>query len=77
MPEDGKKTAMIVGGVGLAGLGVYLLVKKPALPKENIVLSDLTIEPSEVYVGEPVEISVTVTNTGGLAGSYEIACEVM
>ena len=47
------------------------------VPVAEFVVSNLVIEPSEVYVGEPVEISVTVTNTGGLAGSDEIVCEVL
>ena len=34
-------------------------------------ISDLTITPAEVNVGETVTISATVTNTGDLTGDYE------
>lgn len=66
-------------GIGIAVLiavlGAFLLMKKkPPIPIENIVLSNLTISPSEVYVGDPVSISVVATNIGGMAGSYEITC---
>ena len=33
--------------------------------------SDLTVTPAEVNVGESVAISITITNTGDLGGSYE------
>ena len=37
---------------------------------------DLTISPTEVNIGESVSISVTVTNTGDLIGSYEVTLEI-
>jgi len=46
------------------------------VPEAEFAVSNLVISPTEVYVGEPVSISVTVTNTGGLAGSYEVTAEV-
>jgi len=46
------------------------------VPEAEFVVSNLVISPTEVYVGKPVSISVTVTNTGGVAGSYEVTCEV-
>lgn len=78
MPKDGRKAAIGVGLVALVG-GALLLVawKKPPVPPENIILSDLVVEPSEVYVGESVEISVVATNVGEIAGSYEVICEVL
>ncbi|GAI61731.1 unnamed protein product, partial [marine sediment metagenome] len=57
-------------------LDAHIQAEHPAPPLAEIVLSDLTIEPSEVYVGEPVTITVTATNVGGMAGSYEVTCEV-
>lgn len=42
----------------------------------DIRLSDLTIEPSEVEVGETVYINVTATNYGDAVGSKTITCEV-
>jgi transcriptional regulator with XRE-family HTH domain len=40
------------------------------------VASDLTISPAEVEIGEAASIVFTLTNTGDLAGSYEVALEV-
>lgn len=77
MPKDGRKIAIGVGLVAAVG-GIILLTaaKKPPIPPENIILSDLVISPTEVYVGEPVSISVIATNIGETVGSYEIICEV-
>ena len=74
-----KKVGIGIGIAALlAGLGAFLLMKrKPPIPPEDIVLSNLIISPGEVYVGEPVSISVVATNIGGTAGSYEITCEVL
>ena len=38
--------------------------------------SDLTVSPAEVNIGESVSISVTVTNTGDLIGSYEVTLKI-
>ena len=46
------------------------------VPQAEFQVSNLVISPSEVYVGQPVAISLTVTNIGGLKGSYEVNCEV-
>jgi len=65
-------------GLGLAvATGLALAMRKPPIPPENMVLSDLTIEPVEAYVGEPVSISVVATNIGESAGSYKVTCEVV
>lgn len=84
MPEEELKISPIVIipiglGLGLAAAAAaYALAQAapPILP-ENIVLSDLVIEPSQVYVGESVSISVVATNVGETVGSYEITCEVI
>ncbi len=39
-------------------------------------VTDLIISPSEVYVGEPVAISVLVTNVGGKRGPKTVTLEV-
>ena len=79
MPEDKKKAAAVGVGIGLVIIigGIALAAKKPLVPPENIILSDLVVEPTEVYVGEPVSISVIATNIGEVAGSYEVTCEVI
>ncbi len=46
------------------------------VPAAEFVVSDLVISPSEVYIGEPVTISVIVTNVGGVRGSKTITLEV-
>ena len=78
MAKDGKKAAIGLGVIGATVLGLWALTRKAeAIPPADIVLSDLVIEPSEVYVGEQVTISATTTNIGEIAGSYEIMCEVI
>ena len=47
------------------------------VPIAEFVVSNLIVTPTEVYVGQPVSISVTVTNTGGETGSKEVICEVL
>ncbi|MDD4876516.1 MAG: CARDB domain-containing protein, partial [Dehalococcoidales bacterium] len=39
-------------------------------------ISNLSITPAEVNVGENVTISVLVANTGDLSGSYEVTLEI-
>ncbi len=77
--ENRGKAIAVIGGLGLVGLAVFFAKKAEAAPPispEDIVLSDLIIEPDTVHVGEPVSIRVTATNIGGVAGSHEVTCEV-
>ncbi len=61
--------------VSVDGLtGSFVAIKAPGA---EFVVSDLVIDPSEVYIGEPVSISVVVTNVGNKAGSYEVTLEVI
>ena len=46
-------------------------------PEAEFVVSSLIITPDQVYIGQPVSISVVVSNTGGTAGIYELVCEVL
>ena len=48
-----------------------------AVPVAQFRVTNLIISPTQVYVGEIVNISVTITNIGGQAGSYEVTCEVV
>jgi hypothetical protein len=72
--EDGKKLLV----VGLVTAAVVLLFRKKAgaIPPADIQLSNLVISPTEVYVGQPVSISVDATNIGQTAGSYTVTMEV-
>lgn len=45
-------------------------------PVADIRVENLIITPSEVYVGQPVQISVTATNYGSAAGTKKITCTV-
>ena len=68
----------IGGAMVLAAAAIiWTLAAKPPIPPEHIVVSDLTIEPSQPFVGEAVTISVVVSNVGEQAGSYEVVCEVL
>jgi len=42
----------------------------------EFTVTDLLIEPAEVYVGEPVSISALVTNVGGEVGTKTVQLEV-
>lgn len=79
MPKDGKKAAAVGAGLGLVAIIAIACAakKKPPIPPEDIVLSDLVISPVQAYVGEPVSISVIATNIGETTGSYEVTCEVI
>lgn len=45
-------------------------------PAAAFTTSNLSVSPSEVNIGESVTISVLVTNTGNLAGSYEVTLKI-
>lgn len=62
-----------VHNVSVNGLtGSFAVIEFPA----EFVVTDLIITPSEVYVGEPVTISVLVTNVGGTRGTKAITLEI-
>jgi len=46
------------------------------MPVADIRVENLTIEPSEVTVGQTVTINVTATNYGNAAGTKKIICTV-
>lgn len=52
---------------------VYYVTVPPAA---DIRVENLTIEPSQVYVGEKVTISIVATNYGNATGSKTITCTV-
>ncbi|MBA7606571.1 hypothetical protein ES703_13721 [subsurface metagenome] len=52
---------------------VYYVVPAPVA---DIRVENLTIEPSQVYVGEKVTISIVATNYGNATGSKTITCTV-
>lgn len=74
--KDGFNTKTI--GVTLAAgdntLDVILVPE--GIPAAEFEVSDLSITPAIVNVGDSVEISVLVTNIGGAAGTGTITCDV-
>ena len=42
----------------------------------NFTVTDLSITPQEIISGESVDVSVIVTNTGDLTGSYEVSLKI-
>ncbi|GAH49200.1 unnamed protein product, partial [marine sediment metagenome] len=69
VPEVARTYNVSVDGL----LGSFRAVE---VPVADIRVENLVISPAEVYVGEPVTISVTVTNYGNAAGSKTITCTV-
>jgi len=61
--------------VNISDLPGTLKVKAPEAPAA-FSTSALNISPAEVNIRESVTISVTVTNTGDLAGSYEVSLKI-
>jgi len=60
---------MIVAGA--AGMYVYFLSVGGFAPKPaSFVISDLTINPAEADLGEPIAIGLNVTNVGEMEGAY-------
>jgi hypothetical protein len=49
---------------------------KVAVPPAAFQISALSVAPTEVKVGEAVNISVLVTNTGGQSGSYQLILQI-
>jgi subtilase family serine protease len=60
------------------GLSDTFTVKIPPAPPAPaaFALSDLAISPAEVDIGEGVTISLLVTNTGDLTGSYKVVPKI-
>jgi hypothetical protein len=66
--EDDKVTAK----VSHFSLFTILVHTRPA----GFTIDDLSVTPEEVNLGESISISVLVTNTGDLTGSYEVSLEI-
>jgi len=54
----------------------YTLTTLGEAPAAAFTTSNLSVSPSEVNIGESVTISVLVTNTGDVAGSYEVPLKI-
>ena len=70
--------------VAVGGLSGTLEVRTPEVEVDEIetlslatfTAADLSISPAEVVPGESVKISVTVTNTSSLSGTYEVTLKI-
>jgi len=64
--------------VSVDGLSGSFVVKPPPAPSAPAAFAvrALTISPAEVDIGESVTVSILVTNTGDLAGSYEVTLKI-
>lgn len=69
-PTVAKGYSVTVDGLS----GGFTATRKPA---PDIRVENLTVTPSEVYVDEPVLISVTAKNYGDASGSKVVTCEVV
>lgn len=72
--DKGKTIAVgsIIGGIS----ALIIATTRARAEPEDIVISDLSIFPQVVYVGDPVEITVIVTNIGEQPADYQVRCEV-
>lgn len=67
-----KESDIIMTEVGHFTAFAILAYTRPA----SFTVADLSITPREVNFGEEVSISITVTNTGDLTGSYEVSLKI-
>jgi len=72
--EDATYVYFSATSPGLSYFAVSGTAMTPA--PAAFTVSSLTISPSQVSVGEEVSISVTVTNTGDLAGTYTVTLKI-
>lgn len=68
----------VAAGITALIAAIVAAVKARAVPPEvgEFEVTDLIISPAEVYVGEPVAISVLVTNIGAERGTKTVTLEV-
>jgi len=66
-----KQKAGVGAGIAAFLIGLIAVMKRapPPLPPGDVQVTDLVIEPTDVYVGDLVTISVLVTNIGTTSGT--------
>lgn len=70
-------TPTIAKGYGVSVDGLTGSFVALPIPEAEFVVSNLVINPTQVYIGEQVFISCVVTNVGTATGNYEVVCEVL
>ena len=53
-----------------------IMLVPEGVPAAEFEVSDLTIDPTQVSVGEQVNIGVSVTNVGDAEGTYTVNCDI-
>lgn len=78
MPEKIRREYIIGGALMVGTLAMLILTSKKAgaISPEDIILSNLVIEPTAVPVHGLVVIWVTATNTGRTKGPFDVICMV-
>lgn len=72
---------VVIVVLAVVGVGVYFTLKGEegagnGATSAEFEVSNLTIDPREVEVGDPVELSVTVKNIGDLKGTYDVTIQI-
>lgn len=57
-------------------IGLTIDVVEAPPPAPDLYISGIQIHPTEVYVGQPVEILIVVANRGEITGSLTVTCAV-
>jgi len=74
--EDGFNTKVIDITLVVGDNTLDIILVPEDLPIAEFEVSDLSIVPAGVNVGETVEISALVTNIGSVAGTYTVNCDI-
>jgi len=64
--------AMIIIAFAIGGYNYYAVTLSPPLKEAEFQVTDLTINPAEAGVDQPIIISANVTNVGEEAGNYSV-----
>ena len=64
--------AMIIVAIAIGGYNYYFVTLHPPLKKAEFQVTNLTVNPAEAGVGQPIIISVNVTNVGEEEGNYSV-----
>ncbi|MBE0512542.1 hypothetical protein IBX38_05780 [Candidatus Bathyarchaeota archaeon] len=64
--------AMIIVAIAIGGYNYYFVTLHPPLKKAEFQVTNLTVYPAEAGVGQPILISVNVTNVGEEEGNYSV-----
>jgi hypothetical protein len=72
---QGDKVTVLINHASIFAI-LAKIMPSPSLTPAEFELSELTINPAQTEVGEPVTISALVQNTGELEGSYTLTLKI-